>query len=318
MRAIKLLGIVAFLLAVTLLARRLVTADGEPPQKKTATEAKADAEQAGEAPVMVWVRRQIGYQDNPLQSEFSINGATVDVFTSDTQKTIGKHLKKGWNDIAIETTPQQPASNNNSLSFSIGPVSRDKNDKQVMMPLWNFGNSTDWEYKDGRFSHATGPDVKTVTLSYHVYFAGLEHENRKLRAGDFFLQGKPEINYLNVPVTATVFVNDTPLNSFILAERQIVITSLLKKGKNEIKLVSSRVANAILANDITLSVAGPAEYSVPRRKYEAKPIVEVKAMQGWEHHKKTGQLVGKADPNAKTIERVIPFFLDEAPAAADR
>ena len=318
MRAIKLLGIVAFLLAVTLLAGRFVTADGEPPQKKTATEAKAIAEQSGEAPLMVWVRRQSGYQDNPLRSEFSINGETVDIFTSDTQKTIGKHLKKGWNDIAIETTPQQPASNDNSLSFSIGPVSRDKNDRQVMMPLWNFGNSTDWEFKDGRFSHATGPDVKKVTLSYHVYFAGLEHENRKLRAGDFFLQGGPDSKYSNVPVTATVFVNDTPLNSFILAERQVVITPLLKKGKNEIKIVSSRVANAIQANDIVLSVAGPAEYNVPRRKYEAKPIVEVKAMQGWERVKKTGQLVSKADPNAKTIERVIPFFLDEAPAATDK
>jgi len=318
MRAIKLLGIVAFLLAVTLLAGRFVTADGEPPQKKTSTEAKAGAEQSGEAPVMVWVRRQSGYQDNPLRSEFSINGETVDIFTSDTQKTIGKHLKKGWNDIAIETTPQQPASNDNSLSFSIGPVSRDKNDRQVMMPLSNFGNSTDWEFKDGRFSHATGPDVKKVTLSYHVYFAGLEHENRKLRAGDFFLQGGPDSKYSNVPVTATVFVNDTPLNSFILAERQIVITPLLKKGKNEIKIVSSRVANAIQANDIVLSVAGPAEYNVPRRKYEAKPIVEVKAMQGWERVKKTGQLVSKADPNAKTIERVIPFFLDEAPAATDK
>src|SRR5205807_7944015 len=79
MRAIKLLSIAAFLLAVTLLAGRLVTAGSEPPQKKTSTEAKADAEQAGEAAVMVWVRRQTGYQDNPLQREFRINGETIDV-----------------------------------------------------------------------------------------------------------------------------------------------------------------------------------------------------------------------------------------------
>jgi hypothetical protein len=157
MRAIKLLGIVAFLLAVTLLAGRLVTAGREPPQKKTTTEAKADAEQSGEAPVMVWVRRQSVYQENSLQSEFSINGETVDVFTSDTQKAIGKHLKKGWNDIVIETTPQQPASNDNCLSFSIGPVSRDKNDRQVMMPLWNFGNSTDWEFKEAGFPMPPAP-----------------------------------------------------------------------------------------------------------------------------------------------------------------
>jgi len=318
MRAIKLLRIAAFLLAVTLLAGRLVTAGSEPPQKKTSTEAKADAEQAGEAAVMVWVRRQTGYQDNPLQSEFRINGETIDVFTSDTQKSIGKHVKKGWNDIVIETVPQQPASNNNSLWFSIGPVSRDKRDRQVMSPLWKFGNGTDWEYKDGKFSHATGPDVKKVSLSYRVYYAGLDHENGKVRAGDFWLQGKPQTNYLNVPLTATVFVNDTPLNSFILAERQVVITPLLKKGKNEIKLVSSRVDNAVYANDIILTVAGPAEYHAPRRKYEAKPIVEFKAMQGWEHDKRTGQLVSKADPNAKTIERVIPFFLDEAPVVEDR
>jgi hypothetical protein len=318
MRAIKLLGAVAFLLAITLLAGCLGTVGGEPPQKKTTTQAKAAAEQSGEAPLMVWVKRQTGYQDNPLQSEFSINGATVDVFTSDTQKTIGKHLKKGWNDIAIETTPQQPASNNNSLWFSIGPVSRDKNDRQVMMPLWKFGNGTDWEYNDGKFSHATGPDLKKVSLSYRVYYAGLEHEHGKVRTGDYWLQGGPQTNYLNVPLTATVFVNDTPLNSFILAERQVVITPLLKKGKNEIKLVSSRVDNAVYANDIILSVAGPAEYHAARRKFEAKPIVEFKAMQGWEHEKKTGQLVSKADPHAKTIERIVPFFLDEAPVVGDK
>src|ERR1700730_18185577 len=143
MRAIKLLSIVAFLLAVMILAGRLVTAGGEP-QKKADTEAKVDPEQTSDAAVMVWVRRQTNYLDNPLQSEFRVNGETIDVFTSDTQKAIGKHLKKSWNDIVIETVPQQPASNNNSLWFSLGPVSRDKRDRQVMSPLWKFGNGTDW------------------------------------------------------------------------------------------------------------------------------------------------------------------------------
>jgi hypothetical protein len=41
-------------------------------------------------------------------------------------------------------------------------------------------------------------------------------------------------------------------------------------------------------------------------------------MQGWEHDKKTGQLMSRADPKAKTIERVIPFVLDEVPVAGDR
>jgi hypothetical protein len=108
-----------------------------------------------------------------------------------------------------------------------------------------------------------------------------------------------------------VYVNGTPLNSFTLEARQVVITPLVKAGANEIKLVSRRVKNVFTGNDIKFSVGGPAEWIPAKSKFEVKEIVKFEAMQGWEKDDKTGQLVNQAAPESDTIERVIPFVLEK-------
>ena len=282
---------------------------------KPAPVAEAAPQPAAAAPIMVFVKRNFGSWENPLHSEFSINGKTVDIFTSDTQKDIGKHLKEGWNTLSITTRPQEPANQGNDLIFRIGPVRKDAKTKQLIMDpvLWEFRNGTDWKFQDGRHTHPMGPDTKEVTLAFPVYYAGLGLEKHEIKAGDYVLSGKPDYNSWNSPVNAMVSVNGTPLNSFMIEQRQIVITSLLKEGRNEVKIVSSRVKNEFAGNDIKVSVGGPAEYIAANKRWEVKPIVALSAMQGWDKDERTGQLFSKATPEADTIERVLPFFLDEAP-----
>ena len=280
--------------------------------------AAAAAPEPAAVPMAVWVKRQWSPYENPLHAEFSINGQLVDIFTSDTQKEIGKYLKKGWNTISVKTTPQEPANDDNQLIFSIGPVHKDlKTDKSVMGPvLWEFRNGTDWKFQEGKFSHRLGPGTKEVTLNYRLYFAGLDLETARVEDGDYLLQGSTQWNPYNSPLTATVFVNGVPLNGFLGARRQIVVTPLLKQGKNELRIVSARVKDALEDNDIQVELGGPFRYNPRTEKFEGKPIVQFQAMQGWEREKKSGQLISKGDPQAETVERVIPFVLDEAPARA--
>lgn len=263
---------------------------------------------------MVWAQRGYSGWDNPLHSEFSINGKLVNVFTSDTFESIEGQLKDGWNTITIKTTPQEPANKANGLIFRIGPM-RKEGQKMVMAPvLWQFRNDTDWKFdsKTGTYSHPLGPDVKEVTLSYNLYFAGMQRESAELKAGDFIRQGKPTYAGWNSPVTATVLINETPFNSFTLQGRSIVITSLLKPGKNEIKLISGRVKNSIKNNDVQFEILGPAEWNVQQNKYLLAPVVQFKSMQGWRMDPKTGVLINPAQADAETIERVIPFILKES------
>jgi len=268
-------------------------------------------------PIMVWVERYIGGRENPLYSEFSINGKTVDIFTSDTHKEITKYLRNGWNTISVKTTPQEGASDANELIFHIGPVYKEspKSDHQVMKPvLWQFRNGTDWKFHAGKFAHPLGPDVKEVTHNYRVYFAGLNAEKTATGEGDYVLQGKTYIGGRNSSLTLAVFVNGTPLNAFLGEDREVVITPYLKEGKNEVKIVSSRVKDAIADNDIDVQVIGPLHFDSRREKLQGKPIVAFKAGQGWERDKESSQLVSKTNSKAESIERSVPFMLDEAPA----
>ena len=102
----------------------------------------------------------------------------------------------------------------------------------------------------------------------------------------------------------------------MIASRELVITSLLKQGKNEIKLISTRVNNAIRDNDIEFHIAGPAEWNVQKAQYVVAPIVQFQGMQGWKLDPKTGKRINPIKPESETIERIIPFFLKEGPKAA--
>jgi hypothetical protein len=154
--------------------------------------------------------------------------------------------------------------------------------------------------------------VKNVDLTFKVYYAGLEREGGEIKAGDYVLAGKSRFNSWNTPVVATVWINGTPFNSFAGGERQLIVTDLLKPGKNEIKLVSGRVPNAIKNNDVEFWLGGPAEWSVADRRFIVKPLVQFKAMQGWRQNRQTGQLENPLKAGADEIERVIPFMVKPA------
>lgn len=274
--------------------------------KKAARPAVASA-------MALWVKKNYESWDCPLHSDLSINGKPIGNFSADSDRDVGAHLKPGWNTIALTTRAPGPTDKDNHLIFRLGPVAR-KDGKQTMTALWEFRNGTDWKFADGKYTHQLGPDTKEVTLTYRVYFAGLAAENRPVAAGDYVLSGQQNYASWNVPVTGTVFVNGEPVNTFLGRERQVVITSYLRKGENVIKLVSHRVPDAIADNDLLFKVGGPAEYNVTRGRFELKPVNQFEARTGWKKHEKTGQLVNQ-DPkgNPDTIEREVKFTLDHEP-----
>lgn len=271
-------------------------------------------ESGPERKMMIWTHRYYKSYDNPLPCEVCINGAKVGTFKSEAQRDIDKYLKKGWNQIALKTTPQEPANDSNGLWMDIGPAYKDPQTDELVMEraYWRFKNSDDWKFKDGRFSHDLGPDVKEVTLTYSLYYAGPAYETDKVKEGDFVLTMHPGYTNYNSSVSATVEINGKPLNSFLMVKRHLKITDLVNpKGENEIRLITKRVHNYVENNDTTISVGGPAEWSVVKKDYQLAPVVEFKCLEGWVRDQKSGQLVSKEKPDADTVERVIKFTLDE-------
>jgi hypothetical protein len=277
-------------------------------------ESQAAEQDFEEGKLYVRVERRSSSWENPLHSEFIINGQTVDIFTTDKYVKIDQFIKEGWNEITIRTVPQEPANDDNNLNFQIGPMHSDPNNKKgkVMSPVvWQFDNGTDWEFAEGTFTHALGPDMKQVTLNYHFYWAGVTYEAMPINKGDYILYVEPKSSSWNSPVIATLLINDTPLSSFLMAKRRLNISSLLKPGKNEVKIVSHRVKDSIDNNDIECFIGGPAVWSVGKRKYIYKTITEFTAMQGWQKNETTGQLVSSADPKAEMIGRTLVFMIKD-------
>ncbi len=296
-------------------------ASAEAVAAREAEDAAAKAEAAlTDSPFVLSVKREYNSWDNPLHTELSINDVAVNIFSSETNEPIGEQLKEGWNTITLKTSPQEPASNSNGLVFRIGRMKREEARKELVMApvIWAFRNDTDWKFTEATqsFSHPLGPKVKEVTISYRIYNAGMDREGVELNAGDYVLIGKPAYSSWNSPVVGTVWVNGTPLNSFLLQQRSVVITSLLKKGRNEIKLVSARVKDSIAGNDIQFEIAGPAEWNVGENRYVLPRVIQFNAMQGWVKDPKSGQVIQRLKPKAEEIERVIPFLLKTAPAVA--
>lgn len=274
-----------------------------------------------EGELMLAVTRNFTTTDSTLHSELSINGQLVNIFTADVTEAVGRYFREGWNDIRLVTTPQEPATDQNDLIFRIGPARRDPRAGAVGMApvLWQFRNGTDWKLgQDGRWRHALGPKVKQVQVDLRVYWAGMKEEARELEEGDLVLIVKPNFETSwNSSVSGTVFVNGTPLTTFMQPERQVVITPYLKKGKNEIRLVSTRVTNGNVAdNDLHFTIAGPARWSASEGKYVVKPLLQFKGLQGWVRDSMSGQLVNRADPGSASIERVIPLLLKDSDHAA--
>lgn len=273
----------------------------------------------------VSVKKYYPSWDNPLHSEFIINGTTVGIFSSDTIVPIEEYLKPGWNDIAIKTIPQEPANKENKLIFKIGPMFKPASDskKITMKPvLWKFDNGSDWALDEGgNYFHTAGPDVKTITLNYHVFWGGVEHENSKIKTEDYVLVVKPYYPSWNSPILTTVAVNDSPLTSFLGSDRQVILTPLLKPGKNVIRVITHKVENAFRKNDIAGELAGPAEWSPGQNKFILTPVTSFKSMQGWKKDAQTGQLNNPTKPESPYMERNIIFMvkgLEEEPKVEEK
>jgi hypothetical protein len=224
----------------------------------------------------------------------------------------------GWNTITVKTTLKGPAKDWNSLKFRIGPTRRNPETDQVEMSpvLWVFDNSTDWKAQGDKLVHRSAPTTTEVTHTYQLYFAGFGKEKQKVEKGDYVLSASQYYDSHVPPVTPTLYVNGTPLNSFLGETRaQVVITSLLRKGKNEIKLVGTRVSNVIDWNDITFELGGKAEWSAQQNKFLLQPVQQFKTMTGWVQDKKTGQWHSEANRESTTFERTVEFFLAEDPKA---
>ncbi|HZQ91872.1 MAG TPA: hypothetical protein VFA60_08785 [Terriglobales bacterium] len=261
----------------------------------------------------VWADQNYDSWENGLHTEFTLNGELVDIFTA--TKAVPINLKPGWNTIVMKTTPQ-PSNKHNELIFRIGPmqdVQKGSRTEKVMQPvLWEFRNGTDWNFKDGEWSHPLGPDVKQVTLAYKLYYAGLDREMPKIKAGDYILVGKPNYNSWNSPVIATVWLNGAALNSITLQERNMVVTDLIKPGRNELRIVSTRIKDAIKNNDEEIEILGPASWNVTANKYEFPPVMKASAMQGWTRDPRSGQLSSRVSKDGMEIDRVVPFMIRAA------
>jgi hypothetical protein len=157
--------------------------------KATEVIAKTEAPDPKKRTMMVWTKRHYGSYDNPLESEVRINGEMVGTFKSESRRPVDKFLWKGWNTITVKTAPQVPANDTNGLHFAFGPVYKSpKNDELVMeREYWSFQNNEGWHFKDGKFTHDAGPDVKEITLTFKVYYAGFDYETGEVKNGDYVL-----------------------------------------------------------------------------------------------------------------------------------
>jgi hypothetical protein len=262
----------------------------------------------------LWAKRDYAGWENPLHTEMSINGTTINIFTSDTFQDVAAYVRPGWNTFTLVTTPQEPASSANALIFRIGPAQDDEQGTKVMSPvLWTFRNDTDWSLADGVYSHPSQPQPKQVSITYHLYYGGLGHEGVSLEAGDYVLQGGPEYANWNTPVVGTAIVNGRALTSFLLEERQLVINDLLQQGRNEVQLVAMAVDGAISGNDIEVAVGGPAEWNESQQRFLLNPMVEMEASTGWAKDPESEALVHPQDPAQRVLVRAAPFFLQTAP-----
>ena len=145
----------------------------------------------------LWVEKNYASWDCPLHSDLSINGKAVGNFSASSDRDDRRVLEARLEHHRPDDQGPPPTDKDNQLIFRIGPVTK-KDGKRTMYPLWEFRNGTDWKHADGKFTHQLGPDTKAVTLTYKVFFAGLEAENRPVAAGDYVLSGKQNYDVWNV------------------------------------------------------------------------------------------------------------------------
>jgi len=234
--------------------------------------------------VMLWTEGAAG-DTNHLESEISINGKPIGSFKTETKQFV--ELNVGWNDIAIKTTPTNPSMKCRGLWLYIGGVVEEQPGKIVMnKPLWSFLNSNGWQFKDGTYIHDFGPRAKNATLTFKVYFAGLDTEGVKISDDDYVIRADSTV-YQGDASSATIYVNGHPLNTFLNTEREVVITPFLKPGHNEIKLVTTPVKNGTYDGARDISILGPMEYNGQRKEWQGRELLTFRDQTGWKRNART-------------------------------
>ena len=270
--------------------------------------------------MMVWVEAFLG-GPSALKTEMVVNGKSIGVFDSNTQRDISDLIKMGSNTISFTTTPQEPASMAGEVEFQIGPVTTNpKTKKTIMKPvLFRYKNSYDWKLDGdtGKFTHPFGPnpktpDKKSVTHSYTIDYAGVAAELAEPKEGGYSLQSDTFLGN-NASVNSTVSVNGKPLGSFMGGRRSLNVSPLLKAGENEIRLTTEAIANQLHYSDTTFEIIGPLSYSPARSEYLGRKVLKFQALEGWTQDRNSGVVHVKGNPGKTTHERVIRFTLEDAP-----
>lgn len=279
---------------------------------------KTDSPSPIKEKVEVWVEKFFTSYDCALETEMTVNGKVVGKFQSTTQKDISELVKSGRNTITFTTTPQEPATSDNQLTFRIGQVTTNpKTKKTTMSPiLMVYRNDRDWKRNEdtGKFTHPFGPNPKTpskksVAHTCNFYYVGTDADRAVVKEGDYVLQGGSFFGD-NPSVIATVTVNGKSIGSFHGGQRSLVVTDLLKPGENEIRLATEAVANQLYDNSSSFEILGPMTYSTAKEKYQGKQVVQFKAMEGWARDKDTGVLHVKGKPGTFAHERTVKFTLE--------
>ena len=257
-----------------------------------------------DASLEVWAQKSSRSRTNPLHSQLRINGQVVDTFEDRSQWTVSKRIDAGtWNEFTLLTKAQQPIKGANHLTFGVGPVTKTANGERMSPIVWDFVNNEGWELKNGQYQHRTNEKVVAVKLQF--YYGNLKHESRKPASHDYVISSRGASRSRNPSVTATVFVNGTPLTTFSTTPRRAVITDLLKQGSNTIKIVTHRVEGSLTDNDIRIQMSGPAVGSQSGRR----GVLWLSALTGWQRDAKGKLITGKGE--SKRLEREVSFYLPD-------
>jgi hypothetical protein len=75
------------------------------------------------------------------------------------------------------------------------------------------------------------------------------------------------------------------------------------------------VPNVLEWNSHDFEIGGPAEYSAASEKFLFKPLLQIKGHNGWIQDRKTARFSIDGKPKADTLEKVVTFYLEQAPKA---
>ena len=250
--------------------------------------------------------------ENGLHTEVLVNGQSAGVFKGNDAVPVGKLLKKGENVLQFRTFSAGKTEKHNGVTFAFGPAARNNQGKLVMDgSVWRYDNAPDWVFQEGDGSYVHKADQDTPVTA-RVYFTGLAGEKR-LGRDQYAVLGLFDYDSWGGQVTATLYVNGVPVNSFFGKSRTVVITPLLKPGVNTIKMVVRGMEHYLgKENKLTL-IAGPSKFDTKSNQFAVQPQVSQKALIDLRRNEEN-KWVSVKDPNADTVTYTHELTVKDLPA----